>query len=236
MPLEVWIQHSRVDQFLYDWQTVITGVLALVAAFGAIWVTRHIANKQITASREEADKVIAATRAQTAVAQKQIDTTVHLERERVLSELDALRKSLGVELRQQIAGAFRAYDNLRGLASKPDGPITARMVASRAQMPAPIIFSANAGKIGLIEGDAMDVLIVYTLLEDARDYAARLTIFRTPDDISPAVVMETAQVFLMACECARDVLPRLRTGVASRDAKDEALIQQINAALAARRA
>ncbi len=86
-------------------------------------------------------------------------------------------------------------------------------------MPAPIIFSANAGKIGLLEGDAMDVLIVYTLLEDAGHDAARLMTLRTPDDISPAVVMETAQVFLMACKNARDVLPRLRTGVASHDAK-----------------
>ena len=60
--------------------------------------------------------------------------------------------------------------------------------------------------------------------------------FRTPDDISPAVVMGTAQVFLMACTHARGVLPRLRTGVPSHDAKDEALIQKINAALATQRA
>jgi hypothetical protein len=183
-----WVDH---------WQTLIAGGFALLAGFGTVVGTMIIARRQIAASRDEANRVIAATREQT-------ETTVRLERERISSELDALRKSLGVELRQQIPGAFRAYDNLRGLASKPDGPITARMVASKAQMPAPIIFSANAGKIGLLEGDAMDVLIVYTLLEDARGYAARLTIFRTPDDISSAVVMETAQVFLMACECARD--------------------------------
>jgi hypothetical protein len=44
-------------------QTLFTGVFAVVAAVGTIWVTRHIANRQIAASREEADKVIAATRA-----------------------------------------------------------------------------------------------------------------------------------------------------------------------------
>ena len=53
-----WVDH---------WQTVIAAVLALVAAFGTIWMTRRIANRQITASREEADKVIAATREQTSV-------------------------------------------------------------------------------------------------------------------------------------------------------------------------
>ena len=36
MPLENWIQHSRVDQFLYDWQTVIAGGLALLAALIAV--------------------------------------------------------------------------------------------------------------------------------------------------------------------------------------------------------
>lgn len=89
MPLENWIQHSRVDQFLYDWQTVIAGVLALLAAFGTVVATMIIANRQIAASREEADKVIAATRAQTAVAQKQIDTTVQLELTRDASEASA---------------------------------------------------------------------------------------------------------------------------------------------------
>ena len=42
MPLEGWIQHSRVDQFLYDWQTVIAGVLALVAALDTILATSLI--------------------------------------------------------------------------------------------------------------------------------------------------------------------------------------------------
>jgi hypothetical protein len=44
MPLENWIPHSRVDEFLYDWQTIIAGVLALAAALiavcGSEWRTR----------------------------------------------------------------------------------------------------------------------------------------------------------------------------------------------------
>jgi hypothetical protein len=69
MPIEDWVRHSRHDMFLYDWQTLIAGGLALLAgigtvaaAIGAIWVTRSTAKKQIDASREEADKVIDATR------------------------------------------------------------------------------------------------------------------------------------------------------------------------------
>ena len=107
-----------------------------------------IARRQIAASREEAKRVIAATREQT-------ETTVRLERERVSSEVDALRKSLAVELRLQIARAFGVYDGLRELSSTSDGPITSRMVESKSRMPAPIIYSANAGKIELLEGDVM---------------------------------------------------------------------------------
>jgi hypothetical protein len=51
--------------------------------------------------------------------------------------------------------------------------------------------------------------------------------YGTPDVIYPGAVVATADLFLEACKCARDVLPKLRRG----DAKDEALIQQINAAV-----
>ena len=140
-------------QFLYDWQTVIAGVLALLAA----WLT-------IRATKRSADREIEASRAQIAVAQKQIETTVRLERERLSSELETLRKSLAVELRLHIARAMGAYDGLYGVGFMPNAPITARMVESKSRMPAPIIFPANAGKIGLLGGEAMDVVIVYDLL------------------------------------------------------------------------
>ena len=65
MPLEDWIQHSIVARFLYDWQTLAAGLFALLAAVGTILATRSTASRQINASREEADRVIAATRAQT---------------------------------------------------------------------------------------------------------------------------------------------------------------------------
>jgi hypothetical protein len=229
IPVAPWHFTTWLDLFDH-WQTVIAGVLAFVAGFGTVVATMIIARRQIAASREEADRVIAATREQTHM-------TIRLERERVSSELDALRKSLAVELRQQIPRALAVYDSLKRWSSKPGRQITARMVEHLSRMPAPIIFSASAGKIGLLEDDAMDVLIVYTLLEGARDGVDRLiTTYGTPDDVAPVVVLAAANTFLGACEYARGVLPKLRTGVASHDAKDEALTQRINAALAARRA
>ena len=59
MPLEDWIQHSKVNQFLYDWQTLIAGILAVFAAVGTIWTTVRSAGREIAASQ-----------AQTAAAQK----------------------------------------------------------------------------------------------------------------------------------------------------------------------
>jgi hypothetical protein len=70
-----WIQHWNAGQFLYDWQTLIAGVLALLAA----WLT-------IRATKSSADREIAASQAQTAVVQKQIETTLRLERRRVANE------------------------------------------------------------------------------------------------------------------------------------------------------
>jgi hypothetical protein len=125
-----------------------------------------------------------------------------------------------------------AYDGLYGTGLMPNVKITARMVESKSRMAAPIIYPANAGKIGLLRAEAMDVVIVYDLLEIARDGVTRVMTFREPDDISPRVVMGTAQPFLAACSHARGILPNLRTGDPSHDAIDEALIQRINDALA----
>ena len=62
-------------RFLYDWQTLLTGVLALVAAGLTIWQTRSSANREIDASQKK-----------TAVAQKQIDETRRLDRRGAASE------------------------------------------------------------------------------------------------------------------------------------------------------
>jgi hypothetical protein len=156
-----------------------------------------------------------------------------LELERVASEVETLRKSLAVELRLHVAAALVAYDVLYGLGRMPYPTLTPRMAARKSRIAAPIIYPANAGKIGLLGAEATDVMIVYDLLETARDGSARL-MTSLGDESPQAVVMETADAFLAACNYAREVLPRLRTGDPSRDAKDEVLIQKINDAIAGR--
>jgi hypothetical protein len=186
--------YTTIVDFIDHWQTLVAGLIALIAAIITVFVTLKV------------------------------------ERRQVEREIDALRKSLAIELRQLIPRALGAHTSLQKLGSKADGPITTRMVESLSRVPVPIVYPANARKIGLLEGDAMDVVIVYGLLEIARDGVGRLMTYRTPDDISPIVVRKTAEAFLEACKYARSVLPRLRTGVASHDDRDAEFLQRIGTA------
>jgi hypothetical protein len=104
MPLENWVQHSRVDQFLYDWQTLIAGVLAVVAAAGTIWATIKSANREIAASQ-----------AQTDVAQKQIETTIRLAQTRR-------------NRTRRISRHARSGDGARDLVTKPQKAAICRTV------------------------------------------------------------------------------------------------------------
>jgi hypothetical protein len=53
------------------------------------------------------------------------------------------------------------------------------MVESLSRVPVPIVYPANAHKIGRLEG----VVTVYGVLEIARVGVGRLMTYRTPDDI-----------------------------------------------------
>ena len=89
--------YTTLPDALDHWQTIIAGVLALVAA----WLT-------IRETKRSADREIEASKAQTAVAQKQIDTTVHLEQERVLNEDRAFRGMLAAAMTRVLAEAASA--------------------------------------------------------------------------------------------------------------------------------
>jgi hypothetical protein len=92
MPLESWVQHSRHDMFLYDWQTLIAGVLAIVAAVGTIWATIRSANREIAAS------------------QAQIAATRRLEQQRVARETFAFSAMLEAAMGRVIAEAGEARE------------------------------------------------------------------------------------------------------------------------------
>ena len=106
------------------------------------------------------------------------------------------------------------------------------MLQSLASVPDPMVYPATADKIGLLGQDAMDVVIVYSLIESGRDGTTALINSRDPDNITPSTVAATAGAFLSACAYAQSVLPKLRTGVPEHDQKDAALIERIRVATA----
>jgi hypothetical protein len=62
-------------QFIYDWQTLIAGLLAVAAGVGTIVATIKSANREIAAAQE-----------QTKAAQRQTAVTRELERRRIARE------------------------------------------------------------------------------------------------------------------------------------------------------
>ena len=205
MPLEDWIQHSRVDEFLYDWQTVIAGVLAFVAGVGtvvaaiwAIWATRSTAREQIDASREDANKVIAATREQT-------ETTIRLERERVLTEDKAMRLTLALDIRRLVDIMLQTHANFDRI-SRTDQPARADAVIEEILRAEAIVFPALAGRFGLLEFPvAGHVLMFHTNLKQIEHQGRRSGDQR--GDVPPADLR--ALVKLIELACRQNVLPLL---------------------------
>ena len=200
MPLESWIQHSRVDQFLYDWQTVIAGVLALIAAFGTIWVTRHIAKKQIDASRKEADRVIAATREQT-------ETTVRLEQERVSREVEAIRLSVATEIRWLLGTMIETQQVLVRL-SEGRTTTLARDVETLMEVRNPVVYPASADRIGLLGSLAPYLVAFYGNIAHLQ-YVGRLT-GNDPDELVQSKDLDrVAGLFEQACRNSLPLLAKL---------------------------
>src|SRR5271166_1089022 len=74
--------YTGVLKVLYDWQTLITGILALIAALATIRATIKAANREISAAQEQTR----VAQEQTRVAQEQIAVTVRVERQRIARE------------------------------------------------------------------------------------------------------------------------------------------------------
>jgi hypothetical protein len=200
-------------EFLRDQGSFIAGVLALIAGIMAYRAGRI----QATATNTAAEGQLNADR---------------LKEER---EIYTIRKSLATEIRLQIGHALAAHNLLRALATSASATtsITAREVESSSHVSGAVIYPAVASRIGLLGGsDAMDVVIIYNLIETGRAYADQLIRGREPDNISPRNVAAVADAFLAACRCGKELLPKLSTGFALHDEKDGEQIKKIDRAIA----
>jgi hypothetical protein len=81
-----------------------------VAAFGTILMTGRTANRQIAAAREEADRMVAAARAQTEAAFKQTEATIRSEDLRNASEARAFHVMLEAAMARVLAEAAWARE------------------------------------------------------------------------------------------------------------------------------
>jgi hypothetical protein len=91
--------------FVFNWQTLIAGVLAFVAGFGTVVATMIISRRQIAAARAEADRVIDASREQTRATFKQTEATFDLQQMRDASEADAFHVMLEAAMARVCAEA-----------------------------------------------------------------------------------------------------------------------------------
>ena len=107
--LTPWRYTTFVDA-LDHWQTLVAGVLAFAAGFGTVVATMIIARRQIVAAREDADRVIVASRAQTDATFKQTETTVRLEQMRDASEALAFHAMLEAAMARVLAEAAWARE------------------------------------------------------------------------------------------------------------------------------
>ena len=153
--------------------------------------------------------------------------TLKSESRKTDRELAALRRSLGVEIRQRVVGALSAHRSLRRLAQTQNTQITSRMIESLTFLPQPVVYPASADKIGLLGSQAMEIVIVYGLLEAVRDNVTRLLRHRTPDDISPEIVAQTAGLLMVACKRGATLLPSLATQDTQIEQRDAQLIEMI---------
>jgi hypothetical protein len=192
-------------KLLTDWGSFIGGIFALIAGGAA-----YLAGLK-----------------QARVTQAAADAQADAERQKTERELDTLRKSLAIEVRQLIGRAIKAHDLLKKL-SEQSGPITAWMVESYARMPSAVVYPGSATRIGLLDAEAaMDVVIMYNLLDTAKEGADQLMRYRAPDDISADNVAAVAKAFLTACMHGETLLPKLKTGVPRHDDIDAKLLMEI---------
>ena len=114
IPVETAWHFTTLD-LLDHWQTLVAGILALLAAFVTVVATNIIARRQIAASREEADRVIAVAHEQTWVTAEQTRTTERLQKMRDASEAKAFRAMLEAAMARvldEAAWAKKIYPQL----------------------------------------------------------------------------------------------------------------------------
>lgn len=107
-----YVIKEPVWQFVDQWQTLLTGGLALLAAVATIWATKRAADREISAAQE-----------QTQVARDQMATSQTMERRRVAREGYAFAAALQVAMALIIEEGDEAIKLAAGITDGGTSPV-----------------------------------------------------------------------------------------------------------------
>jgi hypothetical protein len=89
---------------LYDWQTLVAGILAVLAAFGTIWATINSANREIAAAQRQTDAAL-----------KQTALTLALDRRRIARESYAFFAMMNAATESTLEDVALARESARSI-------------------------------------------------------------------------------------------------------------------------
>jgi hypothetical protein len=153
--------------------------------------------------------------------------TLRSERRKRDHELEALRRSLGVEIRQLVVAARGTHLAFKRLVQNRAAEISARTIENLGFLPEPIIYRASANKIGLLDAQAMDVVTIYLQAEIVRGGIERLLRHGSPHNIPHHLIAGVAHHLMTICKTGQTILPRLKTNIPEIDGRDAALFDLI---------
>jgi hypothetical protein len=154
--------------------------------------------------------------------------TLGAERRKADREFRALRRALGVEIRQFIASAFQSFLRCQVLLGEVHH--SAYMIQSRARLHLPVIFPAASMKIAEFGDQATDLLLFFNRVLAQRETAARLSAHPRSDDIPNQDLAMMVNVLIAIAANGAMLLPHIKSEIDSYDETDLRVMGEVIAA------
>ena len=200
-----WPANLTWYKLLTDWGSLIAGSFGFAAAIIAVWLA------------------------------------IGSERRKARRELESLRRALGVEVRLLMYNAYRAHDQLKTLlTARPPFPtaenvtnrISASFVEDKTKLPEPQIYPQASFKISEFGDCAANIVLFYHRITVTRDAAERLLRHPSSSNLPSGEIAAAVDRMILIAQVGTDLVPHLKTGIASQDDRDEYVTQQITKAIA----
>jgi hypothetical protein len=153
------------------------------------------------------------------------------ERRKAKREFASLRRSLGVEVRQYTWNACRAHVQLKALLLQPVSPIPAIFVEDKSKLPPPQIYPNAVMRIGEFGDCAANIVLFYNRIGVTREAAERLLRLQSKDNLPPGEVAWAVEGLIRISEVGIEILPHLKTGIATEDGPDADVTKRVQSEL-----